>query len=778
MITVQALKPKAPPSQSRKEDYVEKEPEKKGILPIAFLLLLTACATYLKTFLPTTVEAHEDRQNDRDDGADEESDAPATEASAADEEDATTDTTERTAKSSDNVVPIRIVLPQEISEFLANDSPALDFNGLERPGQVRVDSGPLGDSIRATNDNRPQSTSADGAGASGGGGGGGGGGGDDKPRGPSPLNPRPDPDLDIDPHRNRAPRISGPVHLRNVIGCEALTISLLALLSGATDPDGDTMRIVNLSASSGAITQAQDGSWVFARDEGMLGEVMLTYTITDGFASVVQTAYFSVIEAPPIIGTAADDNLLGTQCADRIDGRDGDDNIDARQGNDTIVAGLGDDHIVAGSGNDIVYAGEGNDLVFAGAGNDLVFGGAGHDSLHGEDGDDTIMGEDGDDVISGGGGADILIGGAGDDIIQGDAGNDTLDGGSGNDSLAGGVGDDVIIAAGGDDSLFGGAGNDMLADGLGSDRAQGDAGDDHFLVAADEANDAYDGGDGLDTIDFSAATESVVVNLGSGTAEGRETGHDMVADVERIIGGSGDDHVDAGSMTADVTMSGGNGNDLLEGGVGDDTVFDGSGSDAVSAGGGNDHVVADADAANDSYDGGTGEDTLDYSTATLSVTVDVAGGTADGLDVGHDLIAAFEKIITGSGDDHIVAGSNSISMTGGDGDDTFEFKRTGEDDQAMTIRKITDFTVGDRIVAATYEISVLREDDLDETISDMFDDVYLSTTGDQRPVRFRFEEADSNKMTLVDVHDRPGTDEFFTIQVEGHHQLQFTVAVS
>ena len=666
MITVQALKPKALPSQSRKEDYVEKEPEKKGILPIAFLLFLTAFATYLKTFLPTTVEAHEDRQNDRDDGAHEESDAPAAETSAADEEDTTTDTTERTAKSSDNVVPIRIVLPQEVSEFLANDSPALDFNGLERPVQVRVDTGPLGDPIRATNDNRPQSASVDGAGASGGGGGGGGG--NDKPRGPNPFDPTPDPDLDIDPHRNRAPRISGPVHLRNVIGCEALTISLLALLSGANDPDGDTMRIVNLSASSGAITQAQDGSWVFARDEGMLGEVTLTYTITDGFASVVQTAYFSVIEAPPIIGTAADDNLLGTQCADRIDGRDGDDNIDARQGNDTIVAGLGDDHIVAGSGNDIVYAGEGNDLVFAGAGNDLVFGGAGYDSLHGEDGDDTIMGEDGDDVISGGGGTDILIGGAGDDIIQGDAGNDTLDGGSGNDSLAGGVGDDVIIAAGGDDSLFGGAGNDMLADGLGSDRAQGDAGDDHFLVAAD--------------------------------------------------------------------------------------------------------------AANDSYDGGTGEDTLDYSTATLSVTVDVAGGTADGLDVGHDLIAAFEKIITGSGDDHIVAGSNSISMTGGNGDDTFEFKRTGEDDQAMTIRKITDFTVGDRIVAATYEISVLREDDLDETISDMFDDVYLSTTGDRRPVRFRFEEADSNKMTLVDVHDRPGTDEFFTIQVEGHHQLQFTVAVS
>lgn len=779
MITVQGLKPKSRPSRPKHEDYVEKEPEKKGIVPIAFLLFLTAAATYLKSFLPTTVEAHEDRKTNRDDGSEEENDAPAAEASLADEEDAATNTDARTAKSSDNVVPIRIVLPQEISEFLANDSPALDFNGRERPGQVRVDNGPLGDPVRANNDNRPQSASSDGAGASGGGGGGGGGGGDAKPRGPSPFPPRPDLDLDIDPQRNRAPRISGPVQLRNVVGCEALTISLLALLSGATDPDGDMMRVVNLTASSGAITQAQDGSWLFARDDGMLGEVTLTYTITDGFAFVVQTAHFSVIEAPLVIGTAADDNLLGTQCADRIDGRDGDDNIDARQGNDIIIGGLGDDHIVAGGGNDIVYAGEGNDLVFAGAGNDVVFGGAGHDRLYGEDGDDTVMGEDGDDVISGGGGADILIGGAGHDSVQGDADNDRIDGGGGNDTLAGGAGDDVIVGAAGDDLLFGGNGNDLLADGTGSDRAHGDAGDDYFIAALDEANDTYDGSDGLDTIDFSAARESVAIDLGNGTAEGREIGHDRVAGVETIIGGSGNDHVDAESMTADVTMSGGEGNDLLQGGAGNDSVSDGSGGDTVSVGGGNDHVVAAADVADDTYDGGTGEDTLDYSTATLSITVDLEEGIADGLDVGHDLIAAFEKIITGSGDDHIVAaGSNSISMTGGDGDDTFEFRRTGDDDQALTVRKITDFTVGDRIVAATYEISVLGEGGVDETISDMFEDVYLSTTGDKRPVRFRFEEKDSNKMTLVDVHDRPDTDEFFTIQVEGHHHLHFTVAVS
>ena len=225
-------------------------------------------------------------------------------------------------------------------------------------------------------------------------------------------------------------------------------------------------------------------------------------------------------------------------------------------------------------------------------------------------------------------------------------------------------------------------------------------------------------------------------------------------------------------------MHGGAGNDVLEGGAGSDAISDGTGSDTVSAGGGDDHVLAAADGSDDTYDGGSGHDVLDYSTATFSVTVDIGRGNAGGVDIGHDLIAAFEEVIAGSGNDHILAGSTSVSMTGGDGNDTFEFHRSEDHDQpAVTVRKITDFTVGDRIVAATYEISYLKEDGLEDTVSDMFDDIYLSTNGDQRPVRFRFEEVDSNQRTLVDVHDQPDTDQFFTIELVGHHNLQFTVAV-
>ena len=63
-------------------------------------------------------------------------------------------------------------------------------------------------------------------------------------------------------------------------------ISVLALLAGTTDPDGDRLTISNLSSTSGTLTRTEDGGWMFVRDEGMLGDVTLTYTISDGSASV------------------------------------------------------------------------------------------------------------------------------------------------------------------------------------------------------------------------------------------------------------------------------------------------------------------------------------------------------------------------------------------------------------------------------------------------------------------------------------------------------------
>ncbi len=379
MITAKPIRQSQRNSQPTREDYVVDEQNKRRWIPIAFLLFITGCAAYLKSFLPSGLEAREERGPDRADDDDEPVGSIPDEAIAAAQ--AEEETPVADSRSSDNVVPVRIVLPQEAGDMVTTNT-VVPIDA--RPAAVQIDRSVKGDPVAAGNDNRPDRSGPGGGNAGGGGGGGGGGDASD----PDPeADPPGDTDAPSGPDtqtpRNRAPRVSGPVYLSNVVGCETLMITVLILLAGASDPDGDQLSIVGLSSSSGTLTRTEDGSWIFSRDQGMLGEVALTYSISDGQQTIQQVAYFNVVEAPPMVGTDADDYLLGTNCSETIDGAAGDDNMDARDGNDTVIAGSGADHIVAGAGHDVVHAGSGNDVVYAGAGNDTVFGGSGNDRLFG-----------------------------------------------------------------------------------------------------------------------------------------------------------------------------------------------------------------------------------------------------------------------------------------------------------------------------------------------------------------------------------------------------------
>ena len=64
-------------------------------------------------------------------------------------------------------------------------------------------------------------------------------------------------------------------------------------------------------------------------------------------------------------------------------------------------------------------------------------------------------------------------------------------------------GNDLINAGAGDDTVFGGAGNDLIV---------AEVGDGNDVYFGDEGN----GGTGIDTLDMSAATAAITVNLGSG----------------------------------------------------------------------------------------------------------------------------------------------------------------------------------------------------------------------------------------------------------------------
>lgn len=305
-----------------------------------------------------------------------------------------------------------------------------------------------------------------------------------------------------------------------------------------------------------------------------------------------------------IVGGAGNDRLLGGDGNDQLHGGDGDDYLSGGKGNDVLFGDAGDDILMGDEGNDILVAGAGDDYLDGGAGDDRLFGGEGEDDLSGSAGNDLLDGGAGSDRLSGGSGDDVASGGDGDDVVlagfageddrsgahpahdgndnySGGAGFDTYDasfaatvmridldegkatgaeigtdtledieavvGGSGNDTiigdsednrLDGGAGDDILVALSGDDIVIGGAGNDMFAIALAAAIVDS--------LGDDDGDDEYDGGEGCDTYDASAARKAVVIDLEEGRARGEEIGDDSLTSIEAAIGGDGADTIYAG----------------------------------------------------------------------------------------------------------------------------------------------------------------------------------------------------------------------------------------
>lgn len=234
------------------------------------------------------------------------------------------------------------------------------------------------------------------------------------------------------------------------------------------------------------------------------------------------------------------------------------------------------------------------------------------------------------------GGNDVIVGNPNSpNTIDGGGGDDTIFGGNFNDSLAGGTGNDQIIGGGGGDILNGGSGDDIVSGGSGNDILIGGSGN---------GDDSYDGGEGIDTIQYTSAVSGIVVDLAAGTASGADIDNDILSTIEHVTGGEGDDTIAGGS--ADETLEGRGGGDTLIGRAGDDTLIgDGAGVD-------------------------TSVDVADYSAALGPIAVDmVAAGLVDGLsagtvaggpDSGTDVIVGIERIIATAGNDSFAAGEDTV----------------------------------------------------------------------------------------------------------------------
>ena len=270
-------------------------------------------------------------------------------------------------------------------------------------------------------------------------------------------------------------------------------------------------------------------------------------------------------------------------------------------------------------------------------GDNVIHGTPDDDVLDGHGGNDQLFGEAGDDQLDGGTGNDHLEGGAGDDRLAGGDGNDSLKGDDGLDVLSGGLGDDQLDGGDGNDVMFGDAGNDRLAGGQGDDVVKGGAGDDIFVVTSlADGRDAYDGGAGVDTLDFSALATPVNLDLNDGTTR---FSSDTIVNVENLVGGAAGDRL--GGNGLDNVLIGGAGDDVLKGAGGDDRLEGGEGNDTLQGGADGDTLL-----------GGLGDD-------------DLAGG---------------------AGDDFLLGGAGADVLAGGGGLDQFAFATAGEG-----IDTITDF---------------------------------------------------------------------------------------
>jgi Ca2+-binding RTX toxin-like protein len=388
-------------------------------------------------------------------------------------------------------------------------------------------------------------------------------------------------------------------------------------------------------------------------------------SITGDFGSVMETYQKLMYE-----GSEFPDNIYSASCP-----------LEAR-------GYAGDDHFFGG-GFSILYGGEGNDLLETCS-----------------VGENKIYGEAGDDVLTihpwGFWGDNYLYGGDGNDVFKIFHGNwwgyyDYLDGGNGDDEYRLSNGDIVIVESTdspGIDSLILETPDtrDLTIDIDYSTLSVSDAtlsvrtgegpwtpspivleeirsgkGNDTFLIAEElEFPGHLDGGEGHDTLDYSAYSSPVTISLATPSA----TGLKSFENIELILGGASDsdqlivsgvfeiDGPDSSSSTGFQYESFEN----LLGSPGDDTF-----------------VFLEGGSVSGSLNGGEGEDEISYSTLVTDVTVDLYAATATHV---GGFIFYIENITGGFGNDHLtgnygdnilVPGGGNNTLAGGWGNDTYIF---------------------------------------------------------------------------------------------------------
>ncbi|HKX88224.1 MAG TPA: tandem-95 repeat protein, partial [Sphingopyxis sp.] len=275
-----------------------------------------------------------------------------------------------------------------------------------------------------------------------------------------------------------------------------------------------------------------------------------------------------------------DNKVYGNAGADELLGRAGSDEIYGGDGNDLIEGGAGADKIDGGAGNDTASYAFGSVGVSISLANGTASGGdaqgdqlASIENLTGTDAADQLEGDDQTNVLSGGRGDDLLVGGGGDDTLIGGRGADTLIGGDGIDTVnyslsVEGVTIDLAngMAGSGDAQGDNFTEIEIVEGSYHDDIIRGDDNDNRLRGGL--GADVIDGRGGFDIADYSTAEVGVGVDLGAGVGNAGEALGDTLIDIEMLLGSNWVD-----------TLRGGAGDEMFDGGYGNDLVFGAAGSD-------------------------------------------------------------------------------------------------------------------------------------------------------------------------------------------------------
>jgi Ca2+-binding RTX toxin-like protein len=267
-------------------------------------------------------------------------------------------------------------------------------------------------------------------------------------------------------------------------------------------------------------------------------------------------------------------------------------------------------------------------------------------------GDDTYLNAETDDVVIEGlaGGDDTVFTGSASYALTPGAFVERVTGtgfgsATGAQTLTGNERAQTVQGAAGGDTLNGGGGDDVLLGGAGNDTLNGEGGDDRLSQGAGSA-ESLNGGDGVDTGDWSfSVTDAWSIDLTAGTASilaggGNPAGqYATLTSIENAIGGS----------LAD-TLRGSSGANVLVGGAGDDTLLGRGGADRL--------------------EGGAGTDTASYEGSSGPVTVVLFNGTATGGDAAGDTLIGIENLVGSALNDRLQGDAGLNQLTGGLGSDT------------------------------------------------------------------------------------------------------------